>query len=121
VLFQGVMLTPISVLFQGVMQVERRLGGRLLDHPKQIPFQDGGHNLCLTIEDLNAGWRSKLAANYQVRCTGSLVTNFKVLFGLILIISCQEPDSLAVLYILKLAVNKQLRKKVSSVSKFESF
>ncbi|XP_052267332.1 netrin receptor UNC5B-a-like isoform X2 [Dreissena polymorpha] len=50
---------------EGVMQVERRLGGRLLDHPKQIPFQDGGHNLCLTIEDLNNGWRSKLAANYQ--------------------------------------------------------
>jgi len=69
VLFQGVMLTLISVLFQGVMQVERRLGGRLLDHPKQIPFQDGGHNLCLTIEDLNAGWRSKLAANYQVHRT----------------------------------------------------
>ena len=48
------------------MQVERRLGGRLLDKPKQIPFQDGGHNLCLTIEDLGQGWRSKLAANYQV-------------------------------------------------------
>ena len=48
------------------MQVERRLGGRLLDKPKQIPFQDGGHNLCLTIEDLGNGWRSKLAANYQV-------------------------------------------------------
>ena len=46
--------------------MERRLGGRLLDKPKQIPFQDGGHNLCLTIEDLGAGWRSKLAANYQV-------------------------------------------------------
>ncbi|XP_053392555.1 netrin receptor UNC5C-like isoform X2 [Mercenaria mercenaria] len=50
---------------EGVMQVERRLGGRLLDKPKQIPFQDGGHNLCLTIEDLGNGWRSKLAANYQ--------------------------------------------------------
>ena len=48
------------------MQMERRLGGRLVDKPKQIPFQDGGHNLCLTIEDLAPGWRSKLAANYQV-------------------------------------------------------
>ena len=58
-------------LFQGVMQMERRLGGRLLDNPKQIPFQDGGHNLCLTIEDLCEGWRSKLAANYQVLfCSG---------------------------------------------------
>ena len=49
--------------------MERRLGGRLLDKPKQIPFQDGGHNLCLTIEDLGAGWRSKLAANYQVNAS----------------------------------------------------
>ncbi|XP_035824121.1 netrin receptor UNC5B-b [Aplysia californica] len=49
----------------GVIQVERKLGGRLLDKPKQIPFQDGGNNLCLTIEELSSGWRSKLAANYQ--------------------------------------------------------
>ncbi|XP_070183045.1 netrin receptor UNC5C-like isoform X2 [Littorina saxatilis] len=49
----------------GVVQVEQRLGGRLVDKPKQIPFQDGGHNLCLTVEELSVGWRSKLAANYQ--------------------------------------------------------
>ncbi|KAK7500846.1 hypothetical protein BaRGS_00007726 [Batillaria attramentaria] len=49
----------------GVIQVEQRLGGRLLDKPKQIPFQDGGNNLCLVIEELSVGWRSKLAANYQ--------------------------------------------------------
>jgi leucine-rich repeat transmembrane protein FLRT len=39
---------------------ENKYGGRLLDKPKQIPFQDGGHNLCLTIEELSPGWRSKL-------------------------------------------------------------
>ncbi|XP_048760226.2 netrin receptor UNC5C-like isoform X3 [Ostrea edulis] len=50
---------------EGVMQEERKFGGRLLEKPKQIPFQDGGHNLCLTIEELTPGWRSKLAANYQ--------------------------------------------------------
>ncbi|KAK3593613.1 hypothetical protein CHS0354_025501 [Potamilus streckersoni] len=50
---------------EGVIQMERRLGGRLLDKPKQIPFQDGGNNLCLTIEELTPGWKSKLAANYQ--------------------------------------------------------
>lgn len=50
-----------------MIQEENKFGGRLLDKPKQIPFQDGGHNLCLTIEDLSPGWRSKLAANYQVR------------------------------------------------------
>ena len=60
----------VGCVFQGVVQVEQRLGGRLVDKPKQIPFQDGGHNLCLTIEELSAGWRSKLAASYQVtnRC-----------------------------------------------------
>ena len=52
--------------FQGVKQEEKKFGGQLLDKPKQIPFQDGGHNLCLTIEELAPGWRSKLAANYQV-------------------------------------------------------
>ncbi|XP_076459267.1 netrin receptor UNC5C-like isoform X2 [Babylonia areolata] len=49
----------------GVVQVEQRLGGRLVDRPKQMAFQDGGHNLCLTLDDLSAGWRSKLPASYQ--------------------------------------------------------
>ena len=57
--------------------MERRLGGQLLDKPKQIAFQDGGQNLCLTIEELASGWRSKLAANYQVGLLISL-TNDKV-------------------------------------------
>lgn len=59
-------LTNVLMFTQGVIQVERKLGGKLLDKPKQIPFQDGGNNLCLTIEELSSGWRSKLAANYQV-------------------------------------------------------
>ncbi|ESO83456.1 hypothetical protein LOTGIDRAFT_197315 [Lottia gigantea] len=50
---------------EGVIQMEKKLGGRLLDKPKQIPFQDCGNNLCLSIEELSPGWRSKLAANYQ--------------------------------------------------------
>ena len=50
---------------ESVIEEENKYGGRLLDKPKQIPFQDGGHNLCLTIEELSPGWRSKLAANYQ--------------------------------------------------------
>lgn len=50
---------------EGVLQVERKLGGLLLDKPKQILFQYGAGNLCLTIEELGNGWRCKLAANYQ--------------------------------------------------------
>ncbi|KAL8580951.1 hypothetical protein ACOMHN_017518 [Nucella lapillus] len=51
----------------GVVQVEQRLGGSLVDRPKQLAFQDGGHNLCLTLEDLSSGWRSKLPASYQTK------------------------------------------------------
>lgn len=53
--------------FQGVLQVEQKLGGKLLDRPKSMPFQDGGANLCLCIEDVAQGWRCKPGANYQVR------------------------------------------------------
>lgn len=62
------------------MQEERKFGGRLLDKPKQIPFQDGGHNLCLTIEELTPGWRSKLAANYQVcnQCNYNVITTMSL-------------------------------------------
>jgi netrin receptor unc-5 len=51
------------------MQVERRLGGCLLEKPKQMLFQFGGANLCLSIEDFGLGWRCKQAANYQVSFT----------------------------------------------------
>ena len=51
------------------MQVERRLGGCLLDKPKQMLYQFGGANLCLSIEDVGQGWRCKQAANYQVSVT----------------------------------------------------
>ena len=52
---------------QGVMQVERKLGGCLLDLPRQVLFQYSGDNLCLAIEELEGGWRCKQAANYQVQ------------------------------------------------------
>jgi len=53
---------------QGVMQVERRLGGFLLDKPKQMLFQFSAAtaNLCVSIEDFSPGWRCKQNANYQV-------------------------------------------------------
>ena len=57
---------------QGVLQVERKLGGRILDKPRQILFQCGAGNLVLNIEELGPGWRSKLAANYQVKFLDSV-------------------------------------------------
>jgi len=49
----------------GVLGVERRLGGQLVETPRQILFQYGGGNLCLTIEEISIGWRCKMHANYQ--------------------------------------------------------
>jgi UPA domain len=51
---------------QGVEQVEHHLGGRLLTKPRQFQFQFGGSNLSLAINNLGAGWRSKVPDNYQV-------------------------------------------------------
>uniref|UniRef100_A0A6P7H209 Netrin receptor UNC5 n=1 Tax=Diabrotica virgifera virgifera TaxID=50390 RepID=A0A6P7H209_DIAVI len=44
---------------------EKRLGGYLLDEPRSIMFQDGGSNLCLSLDDISDGWRAKPSTNYQ--------------------------------------------------------
>lgn len=48
--------------------MEKKLGGCLVDKPKVLLFQDGGGNLCLSLEDIGPGWRSKPQAEYQVFC-----------------------------------------------------
>ncbi|XP_068082848.1 netrin receptor UNC5C isoform X3 [Anabrus simplex] len=50
---------------EGVLQMEKRLGGCLLDKPKTMLFQDGGASLCLSMEDIGPGWKSKPQADYQ--------------------------------------------------------
>ncbi|XP_046664969.1 netrin receptor UNC5C-like isoform X2 [Homalodisca vitripennis] len=50
---------------EGVVKVERKLGGCLADKPKSLLFQDGGASLSISLEDISPGWRCKPHTDYQ--------------------------------------------------------
>lgn len=55
--------TPCAL--QYCSDFEKRLGGVLMDKPKTLLFQDGGSNLCLTVEEIGLGWKAKPGSSYQ--------------------------------------------------------
>ncbi|VVD04806.1 unnamed protein product [Leptidea sinapis] len=55
--------TPCATYY--CQEQEKKMGGVLLERPKTLLFQDGGSNLCLNLEHVSPGWKSKPGTAYQ--------------------------------------------------------
>ncbi|OXA43430.1 Netrin receptor UNC5C [Folsomia candida] len=56
-------LDDTTAALERVMSREKGLGGKVLDKPRSLLFQDGGENLCISLEDIGTGWKCK--GSYQ--------------------------------------------------------
>lgn len=50
---------------QSVIHAETGLGAKMIDKPKQLPFQDGSGGLCLAVDSLAPGWTCKAPTAHQ--------------------------------------------------------
>lgn len=55
--------TPCAAYY--CQEQEKKLGGILLERTKTLLFQDGGSNLCLSLEHVSPGWKAKPGIGYQ--------------------------------------------------------
>ncbi|XP_046393802.1 netrin receptor UNC5B isoform X2 [Ischnura elegans] len=59
-------LEDTKASLQGVIVMEKRLGGVLLDRARSMSFEDGAGSLCISMEEVGGrGWKSKPQADFQ--------------------------------------------------------